>query len=119
MSNTLPDLTLVACKTIRWGDGSDRGVYIALFEVDAPVTDLGGGSVLINTDNCGYVTYVYEWQGRQVIGETVKTNNKLLAWRDNSSPAEYDIFAVQQDTGIDPTLHEGWRGCYYDAWLPI
>lgn len=97
-------LTLIGC---RHNESRRRaaGEYTALFAVTDPATG-----------ESGHFVYFFAWDKRDVMDESVLTDNPALVAVDDSSPCCYPAFQVGPDQGEEPTKHPAFAGCTLNAW---
>jgi len=81
------------------------GEYTALFAVSDPTTG-----------ESGHFVYFFAWDKRDVMDESVRTDNPALVVEDDSSPCCYSAFQIGPDQGEEPTQHPAFAGCTIDAW---
>ena len=98
-------LTLIGCRKSLATRG---GCFLALFEAKAP------------DGAAGHLAYEYAWDKRDVMRESVYTNNKALAFESDESypesPSVLKAFAVQETSGQDPESHRAWAECSIYVW---
>ena len=94
-------LKLIGCRKSLTPRG---GCYLALFEAKAP-----NGAT-------GYLAYEYGWDKRDVMRESVYTDNKELVFESDESPSVFNAFAVQESSGYDPESNEAWEECSVKVW---
>jgi hypothetical protein len=81
------------------------GEYTALFAVTDP-----------ETGETGHFVYFLAWDKRDVVDESVLTDNPALVVEDDSSPGCYSAFQMGPDKGEEPTKHPAFAGCTINAW---
>ena len=95
-------ITLLGCRSSRRCRRSEAGDFVALFDAEDNTTG-----------EKGRLLYEYEWDGRDVVHESVCTDNPALTYDGDNSPSAHSAFdANQDDTGIDPMQGD----CTHAVW---